>query len=137
MQAEGGVDSGPAEPARFWRSRSLSVPPDSATRANSHCTKIGARVKFWPGEGASLRRESLEASGPGTPRTCQAPPPFPFGSWTPGVTRRSGCGWIRALPGEGSVTLSGGLGPGTGTASGPGRLRSCLAPPGFSPSPLA
>lgn len=138
MQAEVGVDSGPAVRARFWRSRSLSVPPDSATRANSHCTKIGARVKFWPRERASWRGESLEASGPGTRRTCQALPRFPFGSWTPGVTRRPGCGWIWGPPGAGFVPLSLGLprSPDWNCQrawAGLAGLRCCSAPPGSPP----
>lgn len=86
MLAEVGVDSGGAAPASGWRSPSLPGPPDWATGANSHCTKIGARVQLWLGEGASR---------PGTRKTCQALPRFLFGSLTPRVIWRPSGGWIQ------------------------------------------
>lgn len=68
MLAEVGVDSGGAAPASGWRSPSLPGPPDWATRANSHCTKVGARVQLWLGEGASQRGGSREPRGRGRAR---------------------------------------------------------------------
>lgn len=48
---------------RGWRSARLSVPPDSATGANSHCTKTGAGVLLWPGGGRLAAEDAQDVPG--------------------------------------------------------------------------
>lgn len=134
MRAEVGVDTAPRrrpglalqEPVNPSRLELIRIAPKSVLE--SYC---------GPGEGTSWRRGSLGASGPGTRRTCQALPGFPFGSKTPRIIWRLGGGWIRCWPDTGFVRLSGCLSPGRSGQRVWAGLRSCLAPPGFSPSPLA
>lgn len=84
--SRGGCGLGSVAAARAGAPRACeSLPTHPLTGANSHCSKIGAGALLWPGKRTAWRPDSLGASGPGTRRTCQALPGFPWGAKRPGL----------------------------------------------------
>lgn len=122
-----------------WRPSSPSVPPDPAAGAPSHCSKTGAGALWWPGRGGrgtAWRRDSLGASGPGTRRTCQALPGFPWGSKTPRVVWLLGGGGFGVGPAWAS-SASRAAPAGPERPASVGRPSLLLGPPDLSLSPAA